>query len=284
MGAWTDLGDGVLVRRSRVWAMNSGVLLAGDHALLVDPGVLPSELADFVARVADVRGRLVVYTHHHWDHVLARPWLPDTTSVAHMDFAAALAADVAHARSELAACAADAGESLPFEHAPFAPDVAVAPGARVPFGPWTLEFHDARGHCDTQLALLVPEVRVLFAADMLSDREIPWLNRPAATYLETLAGVRALIEGGAVETLVPGHGEIASGHIAILARLAADERYLTELARHVGRARAAGDSFAATVGALAAFPHPALTSNPEMSAVHRRNVEIEFGRGPGSTA
>ena len=36
-GAWTDLGDGVRVRRSRAFAMNSVLLLDEEHTVVVDP-------------------------------------------------------------------------------------------------------------------------------------------------------------------------------------------------------------------------------------------------------
>lgn len=49
--SWTDLGDGVHVRRSRAYEMNPVVLARDGHALVVDPGVLPSEMADLAAPV-----------------------------------------------------------------------------------------------------------------------------------------------------------------------------------------------------------------------------------------
>ena len=50
--AWTELAPGVLVRQSRAYRMNSTVIALDGHALVVDPGVLPSELDDMAARVA----------------------------------------------------------------------------------------------------------------------------------------------------------------------------------------------------------------------------------------
>ena len=52
MSAWTDVADGIRVRQSRLFQMNSGVLEMDGHAVLIDPGVLPSELRD-IANVMD---------------------------------------------------------------------------------------------------------------------------------------------------------------------------------------------------------------------------------------
>jgi hypothetical protein len=47
--AWTDLGDGVVVRQSRAYAMNSVLLLDPEHTHGRGSGVLPSELDDLAA-------------------------------------------------------------------------------------------------------------------------------------------------------------------------------------------------------------------------------------------
>src|SRR5689334_7141110 len=58
--------------------MNSVVAFAEGHALVIDAGVLPSELQEISTRVSDATPQLqrqaLVFTHPHWDHVLARPW------------------------------------------------------------------------------------------------------------------------------------------------------------------------------------------------------------------
>jgi len=92
MTPWTDLGGGVLVRQSRVFWMNSALLLDREHAVLVDPGVLPSELDDLAAavRAAAPRAVTLVFTHAHWDHVLGRPWWPGAATVGHGELAAEL--------------------------------------------------------------------------------------------------------------------------------------------------------------------------------------------------
>ena len=76
--AWTDGGPGVRVRQSRVYWMNSVVLLDREHTVIVDPGVLPSELDDLAREVQALSPHRVtlIMTHGDWDHVLGAPWWP----------------------------------------------------------------------------------------------------------------------------------------------------------------------------------------------------------------
>ena len=83
--AWTDLAGGVRVRQSRAFAMNSVLLLDRRHTVVVDPGVLPSELDDLARAVDEASPARVTlfFTHAHWDHVLGRPWWPKAKTLAH---------------------------------------------------------------------------------------------------------------------------------------------------------------------------------------------------------
>src|SRR5438477_9556614 len=111
-GSWTDLGGGVLVRQSVAFEMSSVALLHPEHAVLVDPGVLASELDDFAVRVAEANPAQVtlLLTHGHWDHVLGRPWWPRADVVAHDRFAAQVKRDEKRIASEIEALAREHGE------------------------------------------------------------------------------------------------------------------------------------------------------------------------------
>ena len=63
--------------------MNSVVLEHRDHSVLVDPGVLPSELDDLARALASVapQSLTLIFTHGDWDHVLGRPWWPGAAIV-----------------------------------------------------------------------------------------------------------------------------------------------------------------------------------------------------------
>lgn len=256
--------------------MNSGLLRDGAHALLVDPGLSPSEIAEMVAELAAGADVLAVFTHHHWDHVLARPALPPgAKTLAHERFAERLAADVEHARGEADTLARELGESWPTPHTAFAPDRTVAGGESLRHGPWTVDVLHVPGHSSDAIALLVREAGVLFAGDLLSDIEPPSLNEPPAVYRDSLARLRPWVEANAAEVLVPGHGSLARGRRAMLARFDADLAYLDALEAGVEEAFTAGRSADATVGALESMRYPGGSGTPYSTADwHRANVRL----------
>src|SRR2546430_701734 len=88
--AWSDVSPGVRVRQSRVYWMNSVVLLDREHTLIVDPGVLPSELDEIAREVGAFEPRRItlIMTHGDWDHVLGAPWWPAAAILAHDAMAA----------------------------------------------------------------------------------------------------------------------------------------------------------------------------------------------------
>lgn len=233
MSAWEDLGRGVRVRRSTCYELNSVALLDAGHTVLVDPGVLPKELDDIAAVVEAARPATVtlIYTHAHWDHVLGRPWWPEADSIAHDTFAAEMERQQAHIGEEATRAADEVGQRFA---QPFRTFHARHPVSGLHYrkvGPWRMVFRDAPGHARDMLTVHLPEHGILIAADMLSAIEAPSLEQPAAVYRSTIEDLAVLVEGGAVETLIPGHGPLARGRDAVLARIHADLDHLATLER-----------------------------------------------------
>jgi len=272
--SWTDLGGGVRVRQSRAFHMNSALLLDREHAVVIDAGVLPSEIDDIAAAHREARAaRTSLFpTHAHWDHVLARPWWPDAEVIAHDRFAAELAAGAAHTLAEAGRIAREHGETWTRGFQPYRPAHAVSGLHYAQRGPWHLVFRDAPGHSGSQLTLHLPDRRILFAADMLSDIEIPILDAPPAVYRHTLEPLLQLVDSGAVDTLVPGHGAIAHGD-TVRARIIDDLAYLDELAHRATESAHAGRDLAATQAGLATMDYRGKTGGPyPMADIHRDNI------------
>lgn len=276
--AWTDLGDGIRVRQSRVYWMNTIVLAHPEHTLVVDPGVLPSELDDLARAVPARPGAdlTLIFTHGDWDHVLGRPWWPSATTLAHDHFAKDVREHREKILREATKAAQDAGETWTRGFTPFAPDEAVSGLRFTRLGPWRVVFRDAFGHSPSMLTIHLPEHRLLLAADLLSDLEIPMIESTAAAYRKTLAELQPLAEHGAIETLIPGHGPIAHGAEAISARLSRDLDYLDDLVAEVDRARARGFSVEDAQSAMAAMDYLGKDAAYAMNDVHRRNVALVF--------
>ena len=286
---WTDLGHGLRVRRSRAYAMNSVLLLDSEHTVVVDPGVLPSEIDDLarVTRGASPAKVTLAFTHAHWDHVLGRPWWPAAQTLGHDRLAMELKRDAAMIAGEARAIATQHGETWERGFAAFEPDLAASGLHFMKLGPWRLVLRDAPGHCDSQMTFHLPDHGALIAADMLSDIEPPMLNGPPVRYFETLCGLQPLVEGGAIETLIPGHGSIAVGAAAVAERLERDLDYLERLEDEVARARAEGLDLEATRARLAGMGYPGRERGDANLPEHLENVGFAFeasapGRGRGS--
>ena len=128
MSAWTDLHANVRTRTSKCYEMNSLFVSADDHVLLVDPGVLPSELDELAAAAQGVSPKFdrvsLALSHPHWDHVLGMPWFPGATTFAHVGFGDELLRDEAAIRTSATAGLAAHGETLPHEFQAYVPGLA----------------------------------------------------------------------------------------------------------------------------------------------------------------
>jgi len=276
--AWTRLDGGIHVRQSAAFQMNSVALLDAEQVVLVDPGILASEIDD-MARVVEEAGRgalTLVFTHAHWDHVLGKPWWPNAQTLAHDRFATEVKRDSARIIEEIRKLAAQHGESWERGFTPFRPDHAVSGLRFLKLGPWRLVIRDAPGHSLSQITIHLPDHGVLIAADMLSDIEPPMLDGPCRPYLETLRILLPLFEGGAVTTLIPGHGSITRGRDAVLARLRGDLDYLEKLEAGVTKAIGEGLDLAATRERLSGLGYPSRGANDAGLQDHLENVDLTY--------
>lgn len=277
--AWTDLGDGIRVRQSRAFQMNSVVLLDPEHTIIVDPGVLPSELDDIARLTSEPApdALTLFFTHGHWDHVLGRPWWPKARTLAHDRMAAEVKRDREKIIREADAIAAEHGERWARPFVPFVPDTAVSGQRFLPLGPWRLVLRDAFGHSDSQLSCHIPDRGVLIAADMLSDIEPPLLNGPCSAYRKTLEVLMDLAENGAIETIIPGHGSVARGETACIERLLMDVMYLAGLEVGVNVAFDRGDSLEAAQETLAAMDYTGRRSTTyPTETFHLENIAFAY--------
>lgn len=265
-------------RQSRAFWMNSLLLLDPRHTVVVDPGVLPGELDDLAGavEVAQPERVTLLFSHGHWDHVLGRPWWPGAQTLAHQRFAAEVSAGAARILRKAETLAAEHGAAWTRGFEPFTPDRAVAGESAVELGPWDLTLRDAPGHCPSQVSVHLPERGLLFAADMLSDIEIPILDGPCAIYQRTLETLLPLFESGAVETLVPGHGSVARGAPACVARIARDLEYLHALETGVREARGRGCTLEETQAALEGMDYTGRDAAYSMRKVHHDNVRFAW--------
>ncbi len=265
------------VAQSRLYAMNSGLWVSAGAACLIDPGIQMDEM-DRVAQAVSAQGVQVtalVLTHSHWDHILGPQRFPGVPVVAHAGYAAALDEAEPRTRRVIARLEAEQGltRSTPFPLPQ--PDQTFTQTMTLPVGDLRLRLTHAPGHAADQLTVYDPASGTLWAADMLSDQEIPFVSHSLPAYRATLA----TLAGWDIQTLVPGHGAPTNDRTAIAARLGEDRAYLDELAGRIGMVVTQGGSLAEAVAACAEihFRHPAANAQP-----HRFNIESAYAELGGA--
>lgn len=245
----------VMVATSDMYMTNTTVVVAGRRCLLIDPALLPGELAALESDLASLSLEVeaAVSTHPHWDHVLWSAGLgnaPRYASREAIDF-------LDHHRKEaIDQQLAGAGERW---YARWDGDLigrltAIPGDQQVPWSGPTALFVTHDGHAAGHSAVFFPELGVLAAADMLSDVEVPGLDWERPNQLDDYSqGLDRLAALQNVQLVIPGHGRVGDAR-SFSERLAADRQYLAGLV--------SGDVHDAR-----------LAGWPPMRQQHERNVE-----------
>jgi hydroxyacylglutathione hydrolase len=221
----TDLlslaGGSLHVSQSRIYQTNAGVFVREGEAYAVDPSVFPDEIDALAQHIAALGARLrgIILTHSHWDHILGPERMPDGPVIAHESTAEHT--EVSRLVEQRLA-ANGAPRDTPF----VPPQINVMVGERLmlPFPKGSLRLYHAPGHCADQLVVYESFERTLWAADMLSDIEIPFADDVQA-YRQTLERIMTLD----IAVLIPGHGAPTSDSAEIKHRITSDHTYLVDL-------------------------------------------------------
>lgn len=267
---FTQLTPHLWVTQSALFATNSGVFLSGDEACLIDPGIAPETIEGIARFVADqdATPRAIVLTHAHWDHVMGPEHFPGVPVIAHADYLRVLREHGADLYRQIGVWEAQARIRRPRPFVLPRPTYTFDTALTLTLGEIRLRMFHAPGHALDQCAVYHAESATLWAADMLSDIEIP-LVLSLNAYEQTLAHLATLD----IRVLVPGHGAPTTDAGEIQRRLTADRAYLAELRARVTAAVAAGQTLAETVAACADMPLPCLCDD---STPHTWNVESAY--------
>lgn len=259
--------------QSRAMSYNCGVFARERRAVIIDPGVFPDELAsvrDFVAG----QECTIVLTHSHWDHVLGPAAFPGVPVVAHRDFPCRVEESLAElGRWEEEH---DIRRDPPFVMP--TPDIRFDSALTLDAGGTELQLRHAPGHWPGQLVICHEEFGLLWAGDLLSDIEIPFVSHSLAAYEATLARLAELD----VRVLVPGHGNPTDDPREIARRFVADRAYLAELRAAVGqRLRSGGLPERRRAAMLEGFtPTAQLATNLYPHCLNFETAWLELGGEP----
>ena len=204
MAKWTELGDGVFVRRYQWLAITIGAVIGDDGVLLVDTRAShrqARELAGDLGELTEMPVRWVVNTHYHWDHCWGNALFRSAELWGHENTRRQLLEHGEESRAQLLTLLPgeyhdEIGEVeiVPPQHT-FSDRVSLDIGREV-----RLRYH-GRGHTDSDISISVPGV--LFAGDLVEEAAPPAfgdafpLDWPAA-----LDSLLRHVDG----LVVPGHG------------------------------------------------------------------------------
>ena len=257
--------------QSKLYSTNSGIFLDGGQACLVDPAIYADEIASIARFVAQqgATAQAVVLTHSHWDHIFGPEHFPKAKIVAQAEYLAVVNKYGDEVLQQITAweAASDVKRDSPFVIPQ--PDETFSEEIVLGVSNLLLRLVHAPGHAADQLVIHHPESGTLWAADMLSDIEIPFVIHSLTAYQRTLA----FLSTWDIRVLVPGHGQPTTDTAEIRSRLSADVAYLSELEEKVEQAVRQGKTVEETVALCTGmnFRHQAENEGP-----HRLNVESAY--------
>ncbi|MDX1689444.1 MAG: MBL fold metallo-hydrolase [Acidimicrobiia bacterium] len=209
MDEWTEMADGVFVRRYRSLDLNIGAILCGEGVVLVDTRgahTQARELQSDLRRITRLPVAAVVNTHHHWDHTFGNAIFAGVPIWGHTKCAEMLQVAGESMREQVKAWAPqfadvfDEVEITPPDHVVFAHESIKVGDRRLDLR------HLGRGHTDNDLVVTVPDAGVLFAGDLVEESAPPAFGDSfPLEWPDTLDELLTLCRG----PVVPGHGAVA---------------------------------------------------------------------------
>lgn len=260
------------VAQSQFYHTNAGIWLGGDRAVLVDPCMSPDEIEAIAGWVTahGAPSTTILLTHGHWDHLLGAERWPQARVVAQAAYLPTLDEDRRlHVQNQVARWAESCGIQ---RRAPFSipgPDETFEDVLDLQAGDLNLRLVHAPGHAPDLFVVYEPATATLWASDMLSDLEIPFVMHNLEAYCRTLE----MISTWEIRVLVPGHGSYTMNAAEIRRRINEDTDYVHELRDRVSAACSAGKALQEAVDSCAAMSIRCPEDNADG---HRLNVESAF--------
>jgi glyoxylase-like metal-dependent hydrolase (beta-lactamase superfamily II) len=253
--AWREIADKVYMRRYVDFNVTVGLVVGSHSALLVDTRGSARQGRELLGEVRWITNNnlLVANTHHHYDHSFGNHAFLPSEIWGHEQCAERIRNDAR--TTQLALAAAMPELAYEYTDTPLTPpSKTIRDTATVELGGRPVELtHFGRGHTDNDLVVVVPDVHVVFAGDLIEQGGPPsFEDSYPLDWPGTLGRMLDVADG----PVVPGHGEVVlrsfiEGQLADLSALA-------QLARRV---RFDGGSF---TDALPLSPFPATAARVDL--------------------
>jgi cyclase len=220
---------------------NAGFVIGESGVVVIDTqgtsGAAPLLLAE-IRRITTLPVKFVINTHYHLDHVAGNRIFADVgaTVLAHRNVR-----DWVHTENLRLF-----GPDIPPEFKALTdgvvpPTMVYDQGVSVYLGSREIRIRSFPGHTGGDSIVLIPDARVAFAGDLLSNNVLPSLgDASTGPWIESLD---ALLAEDSDYTFVPGHGSIGDAD-----DVASFRDYLTTLRARVAMARTEGRSGDEAIG------------------------------------
>ena len=183
---------------------NSGFIVTKEGAVIVDTPMVPAAARDWKLKIEEhAPVRYVIINEAHTDHYCGSCYLGGTVIGTEDSVRALKNAKIEDLIKELSWMAPDSpGPDETFFFRP--PEISIRGEATLRLGDHTVNILSTPGHTPAQLAVHVPEERVLFASDNIN------LGMPI--FIDAIPGewIKSLERLGKIDVdyVIPGHGEV----------------------------------------------------------------------------
>lgn len=218
----------LIVVRGRFWNYQSIAVFDGPEAAVIDPGMLPEDialLADRARHAATTTPRSIthqVLTHDHHDHI--RGWTHFPQARLHFPELSASRSEGYRRRTLAFQHKLDRRFGLPqlspTPPSPWPrPDHLIRGRTVLKVGRLTVDIRGLPGHSDDTSIVLLPEIRTLLSTDYLVAPTLPYCRHHPHLHERALDQLETWVDEFDLERVIPAHNHILEGRPAILAAI-----------------------------------------------------------------
>ena len=204
---WREVADRVFFRRYPDFAVNVGLVLGSEMALVIDTRGSERQgrlLLDEIHRITGLPIAVAI-THHHYDHCFGNAAFSPADIWSHERCVIRMRDQAEIARQALATAMPELDHE--YSETPIVlPNKTVKTGAAIELGGRRVDLiHLGRGHTDNDLVMSVPDARVVFAGDLVEQGGPPSFEDSfPMEWPGTLGRLLEMVQG----PVVPGHGDV----------------------------------------------------------------------------
>ena len=215
------------IYESALMRTTSTLIEADDCLILIDPNWLPEEVATIrrdIELKRENKELYVIYTHHHFDHIIGAYAFPDATTIASKAF---VEQDSSEQLDEIQKFYEQYYINRPIRKPSI--DLVIQQEETLEIGSVPITFFLTPGHDATHMSLMIEPMHLLICGDYGSNIEPPFIEHDSAAYLRSLQTLQTAIYEYEIRWFIPGHGDLCDNRSDMIKRLSDAEEYILAL-------------------------------------------------------